>query len=723
MASDVIRQYVKVALDVPLARTFDYLAEQATHADIGRRVMVPFGPRRQLGVIVDLVQTSTVAPGKLKPIEQILYDIPALSADLMALFQFCSQYYHYPLGQVIFAALPTRLRKTHAFQPKLIRYFQATQNFQANLPKQASVQHQLAHALSVAVSETVLKQISTQAMKYLTRWVEEGWIKEVSKASPSSVSAQNPLLLNEEQHSAVQAILKARGFQPFLLYGVTGSGKTEVYLQVITEQLAQARQILLLVPEINLTPQLEIRFKARFPNARIVSLHSNVSEHQRAHIWLQAEQGEVDIILGTRLAVFTPLPHLGLIIIDEEHDHSFKQQEGLRYHARDVAVFRAKKANIPVLLGSATPALESWHNAQKKRYHLLSLSKRAVKAAQLPQVHILSTERTPLLDGLHPSVVKAIDQALSRQEQILVFLNRRGYAPVLHCQQCGWLANCQRCSSRLVIHLREGLLKCHLCGHEQKLPRACPSCGDTDIKAVGQGTQRLEIALKTHFPQAEVIRIDRDSMRRKDSWIETFNHIKVGRSQILVGTQMLAKGHDFPHLGLAVMLNTDAGLYSADFRAEEKLFAQLMQVAGRVGRAHIPGQVIIQTQYPTHPLYLALEQYEYAPFATRLLKDRKVAHFPPYCFQAILRAEAHDLSEVLRFLQEAKALAPDSEVTVYDPIPALLQKLAGKERAQLLLQATSRPRLHAFIQAWLDILRAHKQSKVRWSLDIDPIDI
>jgi primosomal protein N' (replication factor Y) len=724
MANQAIHQYVKVAVDVPLARTFDYLAEQATVADIGRRVMVSFGHRRQLGVIVDLVQTSTVPLGKLKPVDEILHDMPALSADLMALFQFCSQYYHYPLGQVIFTALPTRLRKIHTFQPKLLRYFQATHDFRGALPKGATVQHQLATALSVSVSEAVLKRISSQATKYLTRWLAEGWIKEVTKAEHSpAVLAQAPLLLNDEQHCAVQAITKARGFQPFLLYGVTGSGKTEVYLQVITEQLAQSRQILLLVPEINLTPQLEVRFKARFPEARIVSLHSNVSDHQRANIWLQAEQGEVDIVLGTRLAVFTPLPHLGLIIIDEEHDSSFKQQDGLRYHARDVAVFRAKKANVPVLLGSATPALESWHNAQRKRYQLLSLSQRAVEAAQLPQVHILSTEKSPLLDGLHPSVIKEIDQALLRQEQVLVFLNRRGYAPVLHCQQCGWLANCQRCSSRLVIHLREGLLKCHLCGHEQTLPRACPSCGDTDIKAVGQGTQRLEIALKMHFPQAEVIRIDRDSMRRKDSWVETFNHVKEGRGQILVGTQMLAKGHDFPHLGLAVMLNTDAGLYSADFRAEEKLFAQLMQVAGRVGRAHIPGQVLIQTQYPTHPLYLALKQYDYAPFATRLLQDRKTAHFPPYCFQAILRAEAHDLGEVMHFLSEARALAPVSDVVMYDPIPALLQKLAGKERAQLLLQDVSRQRLQAFIQQWLEILRTRKQSKVRWSLDIDPIEI
>lgn len=723
MAETAAHSYVKVALDVPLFRTFDYVAEQATQADIGRRVMVTFAHRRQLGVVVEVTDTSEVAVDKLKAVEEILFDMPALPSDLLTLFYFCSQYYHHPLGQVIFTALPTRLRRTQTFHAKKVHYFQATQDFQETLSARAVIQRQLANALLLPISDTALRTISAQASQHLARWLKAGLVKTVPAVIARPLAPSEGLPLNNEQRTAVDVITQACNFQTFLLYGVTGSGKTEVYLQVIAQQLAQRRQVLLLVPEINLTPQLEVRFKARFPNARIVSLHSNISDNQRARIWLQAECGEVDIVLGTRLAVFTPLPQLGLIIIDEEHDGSFKQQEGLRYHARDVAVFRAKEAGIPIVLGSATPALESWHNAQRARYRLLTLSKRAVTAAQLPKIHILSTERTPLLDGLHPQAVKAIDEALQRQEQVLIFLNRRGYAPILHCQQCGWSAPCQRCTSRLVVHLREGLLKCHLCGHEQILPSSCPSCGDTDIKPLGQGTQRLEVALKTHFPQAEVIRVDRDSMRHKASWSDTFAHIKEGHNQILVGTQMLAKGHDFPHLGLAVMVNTDPALYSVDFRAEERLFAQLMQVAGRVGRAHIPGKVLLQTQHPTHPLYLALQQYDYAPFATQLLYHRKTAHFPPYCFQAILRAEAHNKETVMQFLQQAKALAPVTDVIIYDPIPASLQKLAGKERAQLLLQDTSRQRLQQFIHSWLAILRTRKQPKVRWTLDIDPIEI
>lgn len=724
MAPNAAHRYVKVALDVPLHNTFDYVADTATEKDIGRRVRVPFGPRQALGVIIAVTDTAEVPAGKVRAVTEILIDIPPLSPELLKLFEFCCQYYHYPLGQVIFTALPTRLRQTRSFQYRAPRFFRACEDFRDRLPKRALVQRRLADTLQNPLSDMALKALSPQANTYLARWLKEGWIEEVDPVREEApLSCAPGLPLNAEQEEAVSAIAKAQSFQPFLLYGVTGSGKTEVYLQVIATQLAKQRQILLLVPEINLTPQLEIRFKERFPDARIVSLHSNVSENTRARIWVEAEEGKVDIILGTRLAVFTPLPRLGLICVDEEHDSSFKQQEGLRYHARDVAVFRAKQANIPVVLGSATPALETWYNAERRRYQRLVLSQRAVKAAQLPDIHILSTQRTPLLDGLHPLSLKAMEKALSRREQVLVFLNRRGYAPVLHCRQCAWMANCTRCSSHLVVHLREGSLRCHLCGHEERLPRACPSCGNTDMTPLGQGTQRLESILKTHFVQAEVIRVDRDSMRHKASWIEVFNQVKEGYGQILVGTQMLAKGHDFPNLGLAVILNADAGLFSADFRAEERLFSQLMQVAGRVGRAHIQGKVLVQTAQPQHPLYQALQQYDYAPFAAQLLESRKLARFPPYCFQAVLRAEAHDKKRVMRFLQQAKALAPLSEVMVYDPIPALLQKLAGKERAQLLVQDVSRQRLQQFIHEWLMILRANRQNMVRWSIDVDPIEI
>lgn len=717
-------QFVRVALDVPLARLFDYAIEYVTKEDIGRRVVVPFANRLVLGVIVAKVEQPEFALDKIKKVHQVLIDVPALSKELFALFTFCSEYYHHPLGQVIFTALPARLRQVKPFQTKVLRYFQAKEDFRDTLSPRAVSQHQLASHLLNPVSEVTLKSLVKGAGRHIARWFEQGLIEEVAPPLEKIPAVSQPMVsLHPEQQEAVEKIHAAQHFQAFLLYGVTGSGKTEVYLEAIAHRLEQGLQVLMLIPEINLTPQLEARFKARFATARIVSLHSHVSDTKRADIWLAAERGEIDIILGTRLSVFTPLPRLGLIVVDEEHDSSFKQQEGLRYHARDVAVFRAKLRDIPIVMGSATPALESWYNAQKKRYQLLTLTKRAAAFAQLPKIQLIHTEKAPLLDGLHPQVIEEIDQALARHEQVLVFLNRRGYSPVLYCNQCGWSAVCKRCSSRLTVHLRSGLLKCHLCGHEALLYRACLSCGNTDIKTIGHGTQRLEEALKNHFSNAEVIRVDRDSMSRKESWSETFERVKTGRGQILVGTQMLAKGHDFPNLSLAIILNTDAALHSADFRAEERLFAQLMQVAGRVGRANIPGKVLLQTQQVTHPLYLALQQYDYAPFANRLLEDRRIAHFPPHCFQAILRAEAHDIKVVLDFLYEAKALAPPTVDTVYDPVTALVQKMAGKERAQLLIQDRSRQRLQQFVTEWLSILEARKWKKVRWFIEIDPMEV
>lgn len=717
-------QFVRVALDVPLACLFDYAIDYVTKEDVGRRVLVPFANRLALGVIVAVIEHSDIAPNKIKKIHQVLTEVPALSKALFALFSFCSEYYHHPLGQVIFTALPTRLRQVKPFQAKVVRYFQAKQDFRPILSPRAVIQQQLASYLLKPVSETTLKSLVNGASRYIARWLEQDLIEEVPQArEDKTLISTSAVALHAEQKEAVESISAVQHFQPFLLYGVTGSGKTEVYLEAIAHRLAQGLQVLVLIPEINLTPQLEARFKARFATARIVGLHSHVNDGKRADIWLSAERGEIDIILGTRLAVFTPLPRLGLIVVDEEHDSSFKQQEGLRYQARDVAVFRAKLMNIPIVLGSATPALESWYNAQRGRYQLLSLTKRAAASAQLPYIQLMSTQNTPLVDGLHPQVFEAIDQALVRDEQVLVFLNRRGYSPVLYCNQCGWSAVCKRCSSRLTVHLRAGVLKCHLCGHEALLYRACLSCGNTDIKTMGHGTQRLEDALNNHFPQADVIRVDRDSMSGKGSWKETFERVKTGRGQILVGTQMLAKGHDFPNLSLAIILNTDAALYSADFRAEERLFAQLMQVAGRVGRANIPGKVLLQTQQINHPLYLALQQYDYAPFANRLLEDRRIVHFPPHCFQAVLRAEAHDIKRVLDFLYEAKALAPTTVDTVYDPVTALVQKLAGKERAQLLIQDRSRQRLQHFVSEWLSILKTCKWKQVRWFIEIDPMEV
>ena len=483
----------------------------------------------------------------------------------------------------------------------------------------------------------------------------------------------------------------------------------------------------MLIPEINLTPQLEARFQARFPHVGIVSLHSNLSDSERLKHWLMAqgtaEQGAAQIVLGTRLATFTPFANLQLIIVDEEHDSSFKQQDGMRYSARDVAVFRAKDINIPIILGSATPSLETYYNALQGRYRLLELKSRAVQDATPPTVRYLDLQREKLLEGFSAPLITAIKRRLQRGEQSLLFINRRGFAPVLLCGECGWLSGCPRCSSRLVVHLKEQRLRCHHCGHEERLPHHCPSCGNLDLAPVGQGTQRLEAALQKLCPDARILRVDRDSTRRKNALAEMLEKIHAQEIDILVGTQMLAKGHDFPKLTLVGVLNADGGLYSANFRAAEHLFAQLLQVAGRAGRAADSGEVLVQTAFPEHPLFAALQHGDYAQFAQAALAEREQAGLPPYSFQAMLRAEAATLDSALKFLRTAAALAPEAKnIQVYDPVPALMARLAGNERAQLLVEARSRGALQKFLDAWMEALQAHKTRNVRWALDVDPLD-
>jgi primosomal protein N' (replication factor Y) len=456
----------------------------------------------------------------------------------------------------------------------------------------------------------------------------------------------------------------------------------------------------------------------------VVSLHSSLNDSERLHHWLLAQSGQARIVLGTRLSVFTPMPELGLIIVDEEHDSSFKQQDGLRYGARDMAVARAKQRNIPILLGSATPALESYHNALEGRYRLLRLTRRAAEEAQLPAIRCVDMRSEKPQDGLSATLLQALAENLAHGRQSLVFINRRGYAPVLMCNQCGWLAPCPRCTSRLVVHLRERRLRCHHCGHEERIPRACPGCGNPDLAPLGQGTQRLEDALAQHFPTARILRIDRDSTRRKHALREMLQEVHEERVDILVGTQILAKGHDFKRLTLVGALNVDGALYSADFRAAERLFAQLMQVAGRAGRAAEPGTVLIQTQFPDHPLFEALRHQDYEAFAKDQLAERKQAGFPPFCHQALLRAEATHLETALAFLRQAKKLAVPvaDSITLYDPVPAPMARLAGRERAQLLVQADSRRALQPFLQHWNAALAELKARQVRWSLDVDPLD-
>lgn len=721
---------IRVALDVPVATLFDYLAPDATAQDIGARVRVPFGRKLMTGVIMEVSACSSVSPGKLKPAAHIFHDVPPLPIALLELCRFCSDYYHHPLGEVMMNALPGRLRSSEPLVQKSTAIFQfcftdaGRAADTAFIPARNIVQNRLLARLreTGVISHEEAKQLSPRAPGALQKFVTLGWVKEVPVHLDSVTKAVSGPALNTEQQNAFAAIAaKISEFKAWLLHGITGSGKTEVYLQLITLLLLQGRQTLVLVPEISLTPQLEAAFRARFPATLLVCLHSRLSASERVNGWLQAQQGEAKIILGTRLAVFTPLPKLGLIIVDEEQDGSFKQQDGLRYSARDVSIFRARQANVPVVLGSATPSLESYYNAINGRYRMLRLSFRAVKNAVLPAVHCVDTRAAKSKEGLSEPLIMALEKCLARNQQSLIFLNRRGYAPVLLCKSCAWTATCHRCASRLVVHLREKQLRCHHCGHQERFPSACPECGDQDIVPFGHGTQRVEAVLAERFPDARILRIDRDSTRLKDGWERMLKDIYEQRVDILVGTQILAKGHDFPNLSLVGILNSDTSLFSTDFRAAERLFAQLMQVAGRAGRADIAGEVLIQTEFPDHPLYHALRRHDYDTLAQMLLKERKMAGFPPFVYQALLRAEAPQINAALDFLASAAAMTESSrEVEVFDPVPAQMARLKGLERAHLLVQSSSRKKLQEFLTAWHTKLVTLPVRKVRWALDVDP---
>ncbi|MFJ5446618.1 primosomal protein N' [Methylobacillus methanolivorans] len=723
---------LKVALDVPLDGVFDYRSD--VPVQVGQRVVVPFGPRKQVGVVVDIADNSEIAPAKLKSILQHFDHEPVLDSEFFSLLKFCADYYQYPYGQALLSALPARLRQTEPAQARQQFCYWLNEAGQSAdieaIPARQMVQRRIFTALRERgrLSEAELSELSPSWRKGLLALREQGWIDEeqIYAGLSATLHASNVQPeLNDEQAHAVQSILQQRErFKPWLLHGITGSGKTEVYIRLLQAVLeGNQDQALVLVPEINLTPQLEARFRTRLPQYPLVTLHSNLGESERLQNWRLAQTGVARIVIGTRLSVFTPLPRLKFMIVDEEHDTSYKQQDSMRYHARDVALVRAQRRNIPIVLGSATPALETWHNAQSGRYGLLSMQQRAVSQSQLPQVNCVDVSRVQMQEGLSPPLIKALKTRLQRGEQSLLFINRRGYAPVLLCNACHWIAPCMRCSSRLVVHLRQGFLRCHHCGHEQKIVRQCPSCGNADLHPTGHGTQRLEETLAKLLPEARILRVDRDSTRRKHALSEMLSAVHAGEVDILVGTQMLAKGHDFPNLTLVGVLDTDSALFSPDFRAAERLFAQLMQVAGRAGRADKPGEVLIQTTFPEHQLFNALRSQEYGTYAAGLLQEREIAQFPPYEFLALIKAEANEYGPVQRFLQFAadttRAMATDA--LVYDPIRPQMERLKGMERGQLLFQATTRQALQIVLRQLTPQLRAHPLSnKIRWAVDVDP---
>ncbi len=714
----------QVALDTPVDRLFDYgLPENLAALRPGSLVEVPFGRTRQVGVVLLITDTTFIAPDKLRYILRHLDDRPALSLHIIRFAQFCADYYHYPLGPILLSVLPPRLRDALPFSAAAPWLCLTDAGVGAEPPLRAHAQRKLLAALRTARCQhrDVIRQHGQT--RHAVTLVAAGWARWQA-LSHSDASTVSPSALPEttaEQQQVLDAVLPTLDhYGVHLLHGATGSGKTEIYLRLIAAVHARGRQSLVLIPEIALTPQIENLFRARFPDFRIALLHSGLNNNARAENWLAAT--ECDLLLGTRLSVFAPLPRLGLIVVDEEHDTSFKQQEGLRYSARDMAVARAKMLDIPIVLGSATPSLETYAHALQGRYKLLEMRERAFVGATLPEITLVDLRHVPLENGLTRPVLQALTDNHARSEQSLVFLNRRGYAPALYCPSCAWVSPCPRCSARLVLHRSGQRLKCHHCGHEARIPTACPSCASPDLKALGQGTQRLEETLTAALPQARIRRIDRDTMRPR-AWAELGDDLRNGQVDILVGTQMLAKGHDFPNMTLAVILDTDGALYSPDFRATERLFAQLMQVSGRAGRADKPGRVLVQTAFPEHPLFRHLLRHDYAAFAVELLAERRKLDLPPYTRQALLRAEAPQMAAAMAYLRSALQAAPDiPQVSVFDPTPAPMARVAGLERAQLLIQSASRPALQQFLANWRPQLAAIKPQVARWSLDVDPLE-
>jgi primosomal protein N' (replication factor Y) len=740
--------FVRVALDQPIPTLFDYRYPFADLPQVGQLVQVPFGRRSVTGLICEVTNQSEVPLERLRVVEAHCSDCPPLSAAWIALSAFAADYYQRPLGEVALPALPQALRDATRWGRLLaveVHYRITVAGRQAlpeALPARAQALRRLAEALSQsgALALPAARALHPKATATLDEWCAAGWVEQHSGGLDSAAESRPDdgiaPVLNDEQQQALEAIVGASGFVPFLLHGVTGSGKTEVYLHALAALMAADvdAQALVMVPEINLTPQFEAAFRARFaslPGEAIVALHSGLAEGERARNWLAAHLGRARIVLGTRLAVLASLPGLALIVVDEEHEAAYKQQEGLRYSARDLAVWRAKQLGIPVVLGSATPSLESWWQADQGRYTRLTLGRRAVTDAVLPSIRLVDLDHEkrrgrPIVEGLTLPLLSALKERLERGEQSLIFLNRRGYAPVLSCDACGWVAGCPRCSAYVVLHKPERTMRCHHCGWESKIPAACPECGNVDIAPLGRGTQRVEEALAGALPGARILRIDADSTRRKGSAQALFSDVHAGQVDVLVGTQMIAKGHDFQRVTLVGVLNADTALFSHDFRASERLFAQLMQVSGRAGRGGLASEVLIQTRYPRHPLYDALGRHDYPGFARSTLAERRQAHLPPFVYQALLRAEARTLEQALAFLQHAAAaldVLPGGErVTRYDPVPLTIVKVMHVHRAQLLIESASRAVLQHVLHAWQAHLRGLK-GVLRWSVEVDPLDI
>ena len=716
--------YHRIAVNVPLS---DGLLTYSHSEPLpqGARVLVPFRNKTVVGIVWETDIAPDMDAARILSVQTAFSDEPPLPESWRDLLSFTSRYYHYPTGQAVFAALPQGLKETRAVEmPQPPLFYALNEAGRAQTPPPARFNKKAAlwdTLLSGGMTMAALKQVNAQAAKLIEDWAEQGWIETTEAAKPVLRSSEFQLNANQQQASdEIQTTFGS--FQPFLLYGITGSGKTEVYFDAMAKVLAQGRQVLFLLPEINLTPQLLKRVENRFADVPTAVLHSQMAAGKRTQDYLRAMLGQAKLVIGTRLAVFTPMDDVGLIVVDEEHDGSFKQDNELRYHARDLAVWRAKQSGCPVVLGSATPSLESWHKAQSGAYRLLQLTERAHTAAQLPQVDILNVGRLKLDNGFSPQALQLLKQNFEAGGMSLVYLNRRGFAPALFCGDCGHTFGCPNCSAKMVLHQRARQLRCHHCDHREPIPFKCPDCGNQDLTAVGHGTQRVEETLRAFLPKAAVVRVDRDSTAHKNDWADLYRRIADNEIDILVGTQMLAKGHDFARLNLVIVLNADGSLYSADFRAPERLFAELMQVSGRAGRADKPGKVLIQTQLPEHPVFAAVKAQDYAVFAENELNERQMFAMPPFGFQTAVRADAPRVADAMEFLNAAKeTLAPllPESVSQFGAAPMLMVRLAERERAQIFLESTSRQDLHRAVSLWVQVLQQNRDGKIRWSVDVD----
>ncbi len=726
-----------IAIDAPLRRLFDYRAPAQVDPDAlrpGVRLWVPFGRRRVVGVLVETRDHSELPDSKLKAAHGLIDDEPVFDPLLLDLLKWSADYYRHPPGEVIAAALPAPLRAGAALHETSERWTLSAAARTGQLPPLPARANRL---LGVAeflrardgADAAELGALSHRWRDHVRELEKRGWVLRLRVNDPppprAEVRTAQGLDPTPEQRHAIDAIIGAHGgFAPFLLHGVTGSGKTEVYLRAIEAVVARGEQALVLVPEIALTPQLVARFAARF-DVPLAVLHSSLADQERLRAWRAARSGAAPVVIGTRSAIFAPLSRPGLIVVDEEHDSSYKQQEGFRYSARDLALVRAQRLGIPVVLGSATPSLESLERVRSGKATLLGLPNRTAGASQ-PALHLIDLRKHAETQGIATPTVLAVKRHLDAGGQVLLYLNRRGYAPSLFCPSCGWVAPCPRCDARLTVHQREHRLHCHHCGTEQRVPEHCPNCSEV-VKPVGQGTERMEETLARLFPDVPLERIDRDAVRRRGALEEALDRVTRGEVRILVGTQMLTKGHHFPDVSLVVVLNADQGLFGTDFRASERLAQTIVQVAGRAGRAERPGEVLIQTEYPEHPLLAQLVSGGYDAFASAALEERRQARWPPFARVAVLRAEAARRETPIEFLDRARELAEamaSRDVEVLGPAAAPMERRAGHYRAQLLLHAATHSPLQRLFSRWLPAIEDLPEvRKVRWSLDVDPLEL